>query len=225
MEEGKGKALEMTPLTQANSVDDGGNDDEEILAELLEGSLEESTTTKAITIGVGDGDGDGVEHVRGGTTSDATNSFGTSGAALLETGGKDAAGHDKNGTQFWKPSLAPSGSSPPCRERRGTLGFDGEARRGVSKASDGRREVETSTNPDERVLESFDGEDQTTTSAVWRECLVPVKLLQEKRVRAILFVYGVYSVRGEECAYTYIPANLSAKQPADGLATGIRYFV
>lgn len=34
----------------------------------------------------------------------------------------------------------------------------------------------------------------TTTTAAWREFLVPIRLLQEKRVRAILFVYGIYSV-------------------------------
>lgn len=31
-------------------------------------------------------------------------------------------------------------------------------------------------------------------TAAWREFVVPIRLLQEKRVRAILFVYGIYSV-------------------------------
>lgn len=48
---------------------------------------------------------------------------------------------------------------------------------------------------DGHVSELHDGESQTTRSAVWREFLVPIKLLQDKRVRAILFVYGLYSVR------------------------------
>lgn len=33
------------------------------------------------------------------------------------------------------------------------------------------------------------------TSAFWKECLVPVKLLQDKRTRAIVFVYSIFSVR------------------------------
>eukprot|EP00752_Nemacystus_decipiens_P011400 g10125.t2 len=194
MEEGLGKTLEMTPLTQANSLDDGGNDDEETLAELLDGNSGESTPARAATIGVGDiGE---VGTARDGTTSDGTNRFVDSGAALLKIGEKDAAGHN-NDSRFWQSSRAPSGSSPPSRNGRGALGFDREARRGarresVSLSTNGGR-LNMKTSPDEGMLENFDGEDQTTRSAVWRECLVPIKLLQEKRVRAILFVYGVYS--------------------------------
>lgn len=33
------------------------------------------------------------------------------------------------------------------------------------------------------------------TSACWQECLVPVKLLQDRRTRAIVFVYSIFSVR------------------------------
>lgn len=208
MEEGRGTLLEMTPLTQADSLDDDGNVDEENLAELLGGSLEESTSARAATKGGGDATipsttakGLDIEarNAREGTTSDASNRFDDSGVTLLETSGMGAARHDKNDTRFWPSSRAPSESSPPPRKGR-VLGLDSEARRGASKAGDSRRESGggIETNPDGGVLESFDGEDQTTTSAVWRECLVPVKLLQEERVRAILFVYGVYSVRREE---------------------------
>ena len=216
LEDGRGKTLEMTPLTQANSLDGGGGDDDDgALAELLEGRLEESAATAGATATGVVGVRGGVGNAREATTGDAASRFGDSEAALLETGGRDAAGHHKSYTRFWQASRAPGGSSPPSRRGRGAPGFDAEAHRGVSEAGDGNREsgggLVTRTNPDEGALERFDGEDQTTRSAIWRECLVPIKLLQEKRVRAILFVYGVYSVRGEESACAYIPVARSAE--------------
>eukprot|EP00903_Cladosiphon_okamuranus_P009002 g8611.t1 len=199
MEEGRGKMLEMTPLTQANSLDNDGNDDEENLAELLGGSMEESNPASATMLGGNDGGDKGIISATNaweGTTSNATKSLGDSGASMLETSGKDDAGQGRNHSRF-QPSPAPSGSSLPSRTGRGALVLDSEAQRGTNKASDSRRESgggsKTKTNLDGGVLESFDGEDQTTRNAVWRECLVPITLLQDTRVRAILIVYGVYS--------------------------------
>lgn len=220
MEEGRGTTLEMTPLTQASSFDDGGNDDDENLAELLWGSLEESTSARSATSGVGDG-GDKGAISAAPKSADCT----SSGAALLENSrtsidgieqgapcsrnrgsedgedGEDAADHDSNDTRCWQSSGATSGSLPSSKKGRRARALDSEVRRGPSKDSDSRNEsggrLEANSNGVvhvEGVLESFEGEQQTT-SAVWRELLVPVKLLQEKRVRAILFVYGVYSVR------------------------------
>lgn len=40
-----------------------------------------------------------------------------------------------------------------------------------------------------------EGQQRRGMSAFWLECLVPAKLLEERRTRAILFVYAVFSVR------------------------------
>jgi len=140
MEEGRASSLEMTPLTQANSLDDGNqdgsHDGEDDLAALLEGSLDESAlnkTASAAVVGNGGGGGGGGEggasgSIRIGTHAHASGSDGNSGKGLMD--GK-------------------------CEEVQG----------------------------------------ETTCAAVWREFLVPVKLLREKRIRAILFVYTFYSVR------------------------------
>lgn len=238
MEEGRGTTLEMTPLTQTNSLVDGGSDDddEEHLAGLLEGSFEESTSARPAAISVNDGGGkyaisataakstDGkAGNALEGTSRDATSAFDDSGAPLLENcrssvdgdghgtrsdrtrrdgDGKNAADHGNSGTRLGQSLRPTSGTSPSPKNERGASGFDGQARRGDSADSGSRRQgrigLKVNTNrghADELAVESFDGEEQTSRSAVWREFLVPVRLLQEKRVRGILFVYGVYSVR------------------------------
>lgn len=122
---------------------------------------------------------------------------------------------DDDDDQCLQPFRAASGRSP-SRGGGGTLGFAGsdnedhnnsDVRRGVNREG-GRGgfmgDLENETNRrgfDEdgmaHVLES----ETTTSSAVWREFLVPIKLLQEKRVRAILFVYVLYSVRNMYLPY------------------------
>ncbi|CAN0223141.1 unnamed protein product [Pylaiella littoralis] len=109
-----------------------------------------------------------------------------------------------------RSSRAASGK-PPSTLGRGLLDIPGgdnegnknnDAARGVYRDG-GRRgfsggfEKKTAEmggfDEDGHPLERGGGASQTKTSAVWREFLVPIKLLQEKRVRAILFVYGLYS--------------------------------
>ncbi|CAM9581917.1 unnamed protein product [Ectocarpus sp. 12 AP-2014] len=169
MEEGRGGQLELTPLTQSNSQDDmdddDDDDDDDHLAELLEERSEECSSARA-------------------TVSNTAN----------RNSGVD---------RFLQPPReAPSGgaslSSPVGR--RETLGFAGSTkgnpsgRRGHIGNELGKRVTGFSTK-DGGDTSCAAGESQTATrrSAVWRECLVPVRLLEEKRVRAILVVYGIYS--------------------------------
>ena len=145
MEEGRASSLEMTPLTQANSLDSEGShggmidcgDAEGDLAALLEGTLDESALNRAATVGRGGG-GDEDRAPSDGAVASVNKSISTR---------SDASGG-----------------------RRGAFG--------------------------EGKVESIRGEAQTTRgAAILRELLVPVKLLRERRVRAILFVYCFYSVR------------------------------
>lgn len=145
MEEGRESSLEMTPLTQANSLDDGkqdgrhdGHDVEDDLAALLEGSLDESTLKKTATAALGGGGG------------------GDEGGAPL-----DAAASASNRI----------GTHPHAS------GSDGNSGKGL-RMDDKCEEVKG----------------ETRGAAVWRELLVPVQILREKRIRAILFVYSFYSV-------------------------------
>lgn len=193
----------------------GGSSEESASAKVATMSIGDAGDKGAISATTAKNVDGKAGNAREGTSSDATNSFGDralensrssidgydQGARCKHDHGEGAADHDNDETRFWQSSPATSGSSPSSRKGRGALGFDSEVRRGVSKGSGSGREsggdFDTKTKrsgPDEGALESFHEEDQTT-SAVWRECLVPIKLLREKRVRGILFVYGVYSVR------------------------------
>lgn len=77
------------------------------------------------------------------------------------------------------------------------LGFAGEAGRTGSSHGHvggltGSREVE---GFDVAESERLGRRRRRRTSTCWQECLVPVKLLQDKHTRNILFVYSVFSVR------------------------------
>lgn len=126
-----------------------------------------------------------------------------------ERGNHTIGGHGNN-NQNNDDGRAASGRSP-CSAGRGTLGLlrsDNEhhENNGVRRGRGGLTgDLEKETNrredfdEDRHVVERRVEENPTTRSAVWREFLVPIKMLQEKRVRAILFVYVLYSVRSFLC--------------------------
>ncbi|CAM9564568.1 unnamed protein product [Ectocarpus sp. 6 AP-2014] len=237
MEEGRGGQLELTPLTQSNSlddVDDDHDDDDEHLAELLGERSEECSSARATVPNAAGGDGGGHRAVVPGSKgSGASSAWEKSiGGAInipsndrvtlgdeSETANKKidvdrygvgnsfgdgGSNRNSSGDRFLQPPReAPSGgaslSSPVGRSE--TLGFAGSTKGSPSGRRDhigdewGNRVTGFSTE-DGGDTSCAAGESQTATtrrSAVWRECLVPVRLLEEKRVRAILFVYGIYS--------------------------------
>ncbi|CAB1117720.1 unnamed protein product [Ectocarpus sp. CCAP 1310/34] len=236
MEEGRGGQLELTPLTQSNSLDDvdDDEDDDEHLAELLEERSEECSSARAMVSNAAGGDGGGHRAVvpdskgRGASSAREKSTGGAinhpSNDRVVALGdesetaskidadryrvgnsfGDGGSNRNSSGDRFLQPPReAPSGgaslSSPVGRIA--TLGFAGSTKGSPSGRRDyigddlGNRVTGFSTE-DGGDASCAAGESQIATrrSAVWRECLVPVRLLEVKRVRAILFVYGIYSV-------------------------------
>lgn len=251
MEEGRGGKLELTPLTQSNSMDDVDDADaDEHLAELLGERSEERSSARVTVSNAAGGDGGGHRGVapdskgRGAgsaweksidgainnpsndrvTLGDESETASKSDVDRYGAGnsvGDGGSNRNSSGDRFLQPPReTPSGgaslSSPVGRSE--TLGFVGSpnGNRGYSNSSPserrghiggdlGNRVTGLSTEDGGGVSCTSAGGSQTATtrrSAVLRECLVPVRLLQEKRVRAILFVYGIYSVSEQPCPFS-----------------------
>lgn len=249
MEEGRGGQLELTPLTQSNSLDDVDDDDDadEHLAELLRERSEERSSAGATVSTAADGDGSGHRGIVpdskgrrassawdksiGGGINNPSNDRVTLGdesetASKIDDDrygvgnsfGDGGSNRNSSGDRFLQPSReAPSGgaSLSSAAGRSETLGFasstNGNRGHGNSNPTGrrshigddlGNRVIGFSTD-DGGDASCAAGESQSASrvSAVWREVLVPVRLLEEKRVRAILFVYGIYSVSEQPCPF------------------------
>ncbi|CAB1117719.1 unnamed protein product [Ectocarpus sp. CCAP 1310/34] len=125
--------------------------------------------------------------------------------------GDGGSNRNSSGDRFLQPPReAPSGgaslSSPVGRSEILGLAGSTKGNKGYSQQHPSGRRGHIGDDLGNRVtgFSTEDGSDASCaagesqiamrTSAVWRECLVPVRLLEEKRVRAILVVYCIYSV-------------------------------
>lgn len=172
VQEEEGRILEMTPLMQAKSLNDGssgsGGDEPHQCGVVLKGPrgavCDGEVTGRSETVDDDEDDGGG----RSGCTGDSEEE----GHRLLSTQKSNDrhAGFARDGV------LSNHAHGSFHRNCRGTRDVeevkvvDGDGRGGEGQRRRGR-------------------------SPFWQECLVPAKLLEERRTRAILFVYAVFSVR------------------------------
>lgn len=166
----EGRILEMTPVTQIKSVEDGssGSDGDEtrLGGNSWKGSRAAGYDDFAVRNAAADDDDDGV--YRSGSAGDSA-----------EEGHRLLSSHRANDQH------------PGFAGERGHIDHVHDSFHRNARCARDVEEVEVA----DELGHGDAGQRRRRRSACWQECLVPAKLLQEERIRAILFVYAIFSVR------------------------------
>lgn len=196
----EGKLVEMVPMTQASSLDDDGDDgfQEQEDTKAPEASWGQRGFEKPVGSGGGSGSGGGGvpvirdEPVGGVTGRDET----IGGGGIMAVGCSNVTGEESRLREARLPNEALREETPHVE--RGSRSKSSKNGNGV-RTSGGKELSGSSAGGSKGVgAESRDGLEGRCGKACWREFLLPMKLFRDKKVRAILFVYGIFSVRFRE---------------------------
>lgn len=217
----EGRIVEMIPLTQENSLDEDGITDDAAAAasELQSGGLVGKGAPPRRSIMVVDGkpQWDKDDFLSGNIPGNISVRSGSDKEVLEQDSGREINQNVPSaGSINDKHREGARGSSLPTWHHHNQLQHQKERKQQGQNLAIVNREVLSSGNgsnngslrairlEDPRgtkggeLIVSHGGDDigVGARSACARECLVPVKLLRERRVRRVLLVYGLFSVRG-----------------------------